>query len=231
MAQRRGCATGARGAGGVAGGAEERVSDETTWRLQQPEEEEDAEGKDEAKEEGWARDSKSLNERERERRPSVYVVNAVTVTESRDRAVQPQGGQIEWKPMGYHYCPVDGGGSLEHEQSCDSCSHKTLTLDTDEMERVKQMPRRICYPLHKPIVYSESFGGQWGQFMVCIATLERTLPPDVQEDAIHNKACTVCPVCCCPVYTCEFEKQEGIEREKRGEMQGNTERDGEGTRV
>lgn len=27
---------------------------------------------------------------------------------------------------------------------------------------------------------------------VCKATLERTLPPDVQEDAIHNKACTVC---------------------------------------
>lgn len=27
---------------------------------------------------------------------------------------------------------------------------------------------------------------------VCKATLERTFPPDVQEDAIHNKACTVC---------------------------------------
>lgn len=26
---------------------------------------------------------------------------------------------------------------------------------------------------------------------VCKATLESTLPPDVQEDAIHNKACTV----------------------------------------
>lgn len=63
--------------------------------------------------------------------------------------------------------------------------------------------------------------------MVCKATLERTLPPDVQEDAVHNKARTVCPVCYCPVYTCEFEKQEGIEREKHGEMKGNTERDGE----
>lgn len=27
---------------------------------------------------------------------------------------------------------------------------------------------------------------------VCKATLQRTLPPDVQEDAIHNKAFTVC---------------------------------------
>lgn len=27
---------------------------------------------------------------------------------------------------------------------------------------------------------------------VCKATLERTLPPDMQEDAIHNKAYSVC---------------------------------------
>lgn len=43
------------------------------------------------------------------------------------------------------------------------------------------------------------------------ATLERTLPPDVQEDAIHNKARTVklrsAPGCERP---CEFKKQGGV---------------------
>lgn len=39
---------------------------------------------------------------------------------------------------------------------------------------------------------------------VCKATLERTLPPDVQEDAIHNKACIVC-LSAAAVYTWDLE--------------------------
>lgn len=44
------------------------------------------------------RADKRLKERERE--GPRCAVKAMTVTESWDRAGQPQGGQIEWKPMG-----------------------------------------------------------------------------------------------------------------------------------
>lgn len=50
---------------------------------------------------GKKRVDKRLKEREREKRASVCgAVKAMTVTESWDRARQPQGSQIEWKPMG-----------------------------------------------------------------------------------------------------------------------------------
>lgn len=55
---------------------------------------------------------------------------------------------------------------------------------------------------------------------VCKATLERALPPDMQEDAIHNKACSVC-VAAAPCERARLQKSRGwkeVERNERSDV-------------